>query len=161
MVEIHAAVARSRLLGHLPEDVRARLVPWMRVRTVRAGETLVHEGEPAGALFVVAAGTLVVSKSLGRDNEALVAWLGPGDHAGEIDLIDARAASASVSAESEAEIAVLDQRRMRQMLVTDKTLFLHVSKALFVDLARKVRSTNDRVRDAIAWGLDATGQGEG
>lgn len=158
MDRITDVVTCSRLFASLPEDAVKRLAPWMRLRDVEAGETLVVEGEPAGALLLVAGGTLLVSKSLGRQSEALVTRLGVGDHAGELDLIDAQAASASVVAESAATVVVLETRRMRQMLVTDRTLFGHVTRALFVDLSQKVRTTNDRVRDAIAWGLDATGQ---
>jgi CRP-like cAMP-binding protein len=161
MSEILRALSGSRLFAGLPEEDCTRLAGWMRIRGVEAGETLVVEGEPAGALFVVCQGTLLVSKDLGRASEALVSRLEAGDHAGELDLIDAGRASASVVSEGPAIVAVLDQRRLRQMLVTDRRLFSHVSRALFVDLAQKVRSTNDKVRDAIQWGLDAMGQTEG
>jgi hypothetical protein len=33
-----------------------------------------------------------------------------------------------------------------------------VARALYVDLADKVRQTNLRVRQTIAWGLEATGE---
>ena len=150
----------SRLFRTLPPDALARLVPWFRERQVAAGVTLVQEQQPAGALIVIASGTLIVCKSLERRAEALITRLGPGEHAGELDLIDAQMASASVASETACTLLVLDQRRIREMLVTDRVLFAHVARALFVDLSERIRKTNDRVRDAIAWGLDATGQSE-
>ena len=156
----HEILVRSRLFRTLPPEALARLAPWFRTRDVPAGVTLVQEGQPAGALFVVVEGTLIVCKSLERRSEALVGRLGPGQHAGELDLIDAQMASASVASETPCTLLVLDQRRIREMLVSDRVLFTHVARALFVDLSERIRLTNERVRNAIAWGLDATGQSE-
>ena len=156
----HEILAASRLFRTLPPDALARLVPWFRPREVGAGVTLVQEQQPSGALIVVSSGTLIVCKSIGRRSEAMVSRLGPGEHAGELDLIDSQMASASVATETACSLLVLDQRRIREMLVTDRVLFAHVARALFVDLSDRIRKTNDRVRDAIAWGLDATAQAE-
>lgn len=160
MLAVQESLVSSRLFRTVPPDAVARLVPWFRVREVGSGVTLVQEGQPAGALFIVAKGGLVVCKSLDRKAEALVTRLGPGHHVGEVDLIDAQMASASVASEVPTTLLVLDQRRLREMLVMDRVLFTHVARALFVDLSERIRNTNDRVRDAIAWGLDATGQSE-
>lgn len=151
-------LGRCPLFVTLPPEALDRLAPWFSVRRVRGGEVLIAEGLPSGGLVVVVSGSLVVAKAVPGHPEALVTRLGPAGHAGEVDLVDAEQASASVIAEGDGEVLVLDAQQMRRMLVSDRRLFAHVARALMVDLAGKVRDTNSRVRDAITWGLDATGE---
>ena len=158
MDDARAVLGRCPLFVTLPPDVLDRLAQWFTPRGVRAGEVIIAEGLPSGALVVVARGSLLVAKAVAGHPEALVSRGGPGGHAGEVDLVDAETACASVIAEGEGQLLVLDAQRLRRMLVSDRRLFAHVARALLVDLAGKVRTTNDRVRDAITWGLDATGE---
>ncbi len=158
MVDRRPLLAASPLFATLPPDAVDRLAGWFVSRPVIPGEVLIEEGEAASILLVVATGSLVVAKRVDGHPEALVTRIGPGGHAGEVDLVDDERASASVIAETSGTVLVLEAQRLRRMLVTDRRLFAHVARALLVDMAQKVRSTNDRVREAIAWGLDATGE---
>lgn len=151
------ALAKSELFGSMPAPLLERLAPWFTERGALRGEVLLHEGEGASRLFVIASGTVLVCKAVAGSTEALVARLGPGAHLGEIDLLDDEQATATVIMETEGTLLELDTERFRRMLVTDRALFAHVARGLFVDLATKVRRTNDKVRETIAWGLDATG----
>ena len=151
------ALARSTLFATMPESVVGRLAPWFAPRVVNKGEVLLTEGETAAKLYIVVAGTAVVCKRVHGVTEALVARVGPGAHLGEIDLVDAECATATVIMETPGALLELDSERFRRMLVTDRTLFSHVARVLFVDLAEKVRKTNEQVRQTIAWGLDAVG----
>ncbi len=151
-------LARTPLFGTLPEDVVLRLAPWFTPRRVAIGDVILTEGEPAAKLVIVVHGSLVVCKRVQGVTEALVARVGPGAHLGEIDLVDGEMATATVLAESDGEVLELDADRFRRMLVTDRPLFAHVARVLFVDLAEKVRVTNAQVRETIAWGLDACGE---
>ncbi len=150
-----------RLFANMPPSARERLAPWVVERRVSAGDVLIKEGEPAAGLFMLVEGEAVVCKQVSGATEALVTRVGVGDHLGEIDLLDAESATASVLMATDGRVLVLDIERLRRMLVTDRALFAHVAKALFVDLAEKVRQTNQRVRETIAWGLEATGETAG
>ena len=158
MVNHRAQLAACPLFATLPPDAIDRLAVWFVARRVSPGDVLIEEDREASLLLVVAAGSLVVAKRVDGHPEALVTRIGPGGHAGEVDLVDGDSACASVIAETSGTVLVLDAQRLRRMLVTDRRLFAHVARALLVDLALKVRRTNERVRDAIAWGLDATGE---
>lgn len=152
------ALARTALFGTLPDDALDRLAGWFELRPVLIGDVLLREGEPSARLYVVVSGSLVVCKQVHGVTEALVARAGPGAHLGEIDLVDGECATATVLAEADGEVLELDADRFRRMLVSDRPLFAHVARVLFVDLAEKVRVTNARVRETIAWGLDACGE---
>ncbi|MBM4366763.1 MAG: cyclic nucleotide-binding domain-containing protein [Deltaproteobacteria bacterium] len=158
MVDHRARLAACPLFATLPPEAIDRLGDWFVARPVTAGEVLIEEDRGASFLLVVATGSLVVAKRVDGHPEALVTRIGPGGHAGEVDLVDDERACASVIAETDGTVLVLESQRLRRMLVTDRRLFTHVARALLVDLAHKVRQTNERVRDAIAWGLDATGE---
>jgi CRP-like cAMP-binding protein len=153
-----STLASVRLFAALPSGARDRLVPWLVERPAAMGEVLIQEGEPAVGLFMIVEGQALVCKRVAGATEALVARVGVGDHVGEIDLLDAESATATVLMATDGRVLVLEVERLRRMLVTDRPLFTHVAKALFVDLAEKVRATNQRVRDTIAWGLEATGE---
>ncbi len=158
MVDTRVRLAACPLFATLPPEAIDPLAGWFVARPVSAGEVLIEEGQSARVLLVVSEGSLVVAKAVDGHPEALLTRIGPGGHAGEVDLVDDARASASVIAETAGIVLVLEAQRLRRMLVTDRRLFAHVARALLVDMVRKVRSTNDRVRDAIAWGLDATGE---
>ncbi len=154
----HERLARSALFGTLPDEVLERLAGWFELRDVRIGDVLLREGMPSARLLVVVSGSLVVCKQVQGVTEALVARVGPGAHLGEIDLVDGEYATATVIAESDGQVLELEAERFRRMLVSDRPLFAHVARVLFVDLAEKVRHTNAQVRETIAWGLDACGE---
>jgi CRP-like cAMP-binding protein len=153
-----ARLSVVRLFAGLPPAVMERLLPWLEERRVGVGEVLIREGEPSASLFMLVEGDALICKRVAGSTEALVARVGMGDHLGEIDLVDAQSAAASVIMSTDGVVLVLDVERLRRMLVTDRPLFSHVAKALYVDLADKVRQTNLRVRQTIAWGLEATGE---
>ena len=155
-MSLQAALSGSSLFGQLPDELLVRLAPWCEQRLVRAGDVLLTEGESASRLYVLVSGQAVICKNVG-EADALVARLGPGAHLGEIDLLDAETATATVIMETDGEVVQLDAARFRQMLVRDRQLFSHVARVLFADLAERVRRTNERVRATIAWGLDAAG----
>ncbi len=154
-----AALRASVLFGTLPQPVLAQLAEWFVLRPTTAGEVLLREDEESARLYVVASGRVVVCKGVVGVTEALVARVGPGDHLGEIDLVDGQTATATVIAEEDGVVIELAADRFRRMLVSDRPLFAHVARVLLTDMAVKVRRTNERVRETIAWGLDACGDG--
>src|SRR5262245_59621112 len=68
----------------------------MKERTFRAGQEIAVEGHSGIGFFLIADGTATVSQG-GEER----AKLGPGDHFGEITLIDDCVRTASVTADSE------------------------------------------------------------
>jgi CRP-like cAMP-binding protein len=69
------------------------------------GTTLVREGEPGSEAFLIVEGT--ASVTIG-DRE--IALLGPGDHFGELALLDVAARQATVTALTPLEVLVLGRR---------------------------------------------------
>jgi len=73
--------------------------------TVRAGKSLVTEGETGHEFFVIVSGTAKVLRH-GRK----IATVGPGDAFGELALLERAPRNATVVAETDMEVVVLAQR---------------------------------------------------
>ncbi len=151
-----ASLAKIPLFSAMSDEERARLAPWLTVHEAEPGEVLLWEGRPHGSLFVLERGRVVVTKQIRGETEAVLVHLEAGAHFGEIDLIDGRNASASVTAEQPCRLLVLEQQQLRDILATDERLFGSFAWALLQDLAVKLRRTNQKLQETIIWGMDAT-----
>ncbi|MGH7539655.1 MAG: cyclic nucleotide-binding domain-containing protein [Gemmatimonadota bacterium] len=95
-----------------------------------AGDTVIREGEPGDSFFVTVSGQARVlsgSKTLHR--------LIPGDHFGEISLLDGGPRSASVVADTPLSLLRLPRASFLKLVRDDADL----ARALLASLARTVR----------------------
>jgi CRP-like cAMP-binding protein len=81
--------------------------------TADAGEVLCEEGSQGHEFFIIVKGTAAVRRK-GRK----VATLGPGKYFGELALLDRQPRSASVVAETEMVLLVLEQRHFLGLIDT-------------------------------------------
>jgi CRP/FNR family transcriptional regulator/CRP/FNR family cyclic AMP-dependent transcriptional regulator len=94
-----------------------------------ARHTVVREGSTGEEVWMVIEGELTVRRG-GEE----VAKLGPGDHFGELSVIDARPRDASVVATTPVELLVIGRRRFWAMLEGSPTLL----RKVLVDLAGRL-----------------------
>jgi CRP/FNR family cyclic AMP-dependent transcriptional regulator len=95
-----------------------------------AGDTVIQEGEPGDAFFVAVSGQAKVVSG-GKTLHKLI----PGDHFGEISLLDGRPRSASVVAETPLSLLRLPRTSFLRLVKEDADL----ARALLASLARMVR----------------------
>jgi CRP-like cAMP-binding protein len=91
-----AALQRVPLFSELSPDEVQQIALLFKERHFAAGETVVKEGSEGAAFFVIDSGEAAVSVA-GKDRAALQ----PGDHFGEIALIDEGVRSATITATTE------------------------------------------------------------
>jgi CRP/FNR family cyclic AMP-dependent transcriptional regulator len=84
---------------------------------VPKGKMLVEEGRVGLEFFIIVTGKAVVTR-----NGKRVATLGPGDHFGEMALLDRHPRSASVVSETEMDLLVLSQRQFNGVLSSVPTI---------------------------------------
>jgi CRP/FNR family transcriptional regulator, cyclic AMP receptor protein len=99
--------------------------------TVRDGTDLVREGEHGRHLYVLVDGTARVVRG-GRK----VATLGPGDFFGELALRSGAPRTATVTAESELTVMVLDPRRFEVVMEQEPG----VARAVMSTMAERLRA---------------------
>ena len=95
-----------------------------------AGDTVIQEGEPGDAFYVTVSGQAKVVTG-GKTLHRLI----PGDHFGEISLLDGRPRSASVVAETPLSLLRLPRNSFLRLVKADADL----ARALLASLARMVR----------------------
>src|SRR6201987_3283745 len=75
------------VLASLPPEERRGLVAGLRRRSYHRDEVIVHQGDPADTLHLVAAGHVSVRVTLPGGEFVVVAIFGPGDAFGELALV--------------------------------------------------------------------------
>ena len=98
------------MLDPLGPELKRKLAPRLKVLDAAAGEQIVHEGDPATAMYLIANGLVSVYRS-DRDLGVTVelAKLGAGDNFGEMSLITGSPRSANVSAIEDTRLLLIDQ----------------------------------------------------
>ncbi len=76
----------------------------MVLQRVRAGEVVIQEGETGSSFYIVAGGTLLVTKRDDRGDRVRLAKLGEGDFFGEMAILSGSARLATVTAETDVEL---------------------------------------------------------
>ncbi len=127
-----AALRKVSLFEELDDRELERLATEFKERTFPAGASVVSEGASGAAFFVITDGEATVSV---RGDER--ARLGPGDHFGEIALLDEGVRSATVVANTELRCYGLTPWEFRPFVDAHP----QVAWKLLQALARRLRTT--------------------
>jgi len=101
-----------RIDGHHLRRVLERSVP----RKTAAGEVIVHQGDPADALYVIVTGKFEVTVPLADGTRRVVRMLGAGTTFGEIAVLDGAPRNADVTSSIDGEVLVLSSNDLRYAL---------------------------------------------
>ncbi len=133
---VMAELRRVDLLRGLDDDVLERLCERVLVADHEPGEAVLEEGSDAAGMHLVFSGTAVVE----RDGVPL-AVIGPGDHVGEIALLDGKPRMATVRAHDRVRTGFLTSKDFLDMLESSPELALE----LLVALAARFRRVEERL----------------
>lgn len=113
-------------------------------REFSAKASIIRQGDPAGELNYIIAGSVTVLLEDDKGHEIVLAYLNPGDFFGEIGLFNEDASrSALVRARTVCEIAQISYPKLRSL--TD--LYPDLIIAMTTQLARRLRNTNRKLGD--------------
>ncbi len=140
-----ALLSSVELFSGLPEEALDQLSRAVKLEYYDGGERLVTEGETGDSLFVLARGSVMISKAgtaIGTTAVAL-AILKEGDYFGEMSLLTGTPRSASVIAEGAVEVFVLDRDAFAPVLEQDPA----IAEVLSKQLAERLAATQARFED--------------
>jgi thioredoxin reductase (NADPH) len=100
-------------------------------RRIRAGEVLVEPGERNVPFFVVTAGQIEIVRPSGT-SETLVIVYGPGQFAGEINMLSGRPAILRVRASQSGEVIEVAREQLLALVQTDSELSELIMRAFIV-----------------------------
>lgn len=112
-----SALASVGLFSELSKGQQRSLARLMTCVEVPAGRTLTTEGEPGREFMIIVDGQASVRRG-GR----LVATLGAGDFLGEMSLIAGTPRSATVTAEADMVVEILNRREFSSLLDQSPTV---------------------------------------
>jgi CRP-like cAMP-binding protein len=146
------------LFKDVDESTLVALWPSFRERRVRRGEVLFRAGEPGEELFLIRAGSVVVSKPVTGRVEQVLTRLGPGEVFGEMCVFgDEEKRSATIQAEEDTLLLGLHRDNLNRFIESSPRdaakFFLEMIRVSF----KRLRDASDLVAEVTRWGLEATG----
>jgi len=150
-------LSEARIFKNIAAPELAVFGSSLRERTLRKGQLLFREGDPGEEMFLVQRGTIVISKGVTGRVEQVLARIGPGDFFGEMSLFDRAPRSATVQAETDAVLLVLDRETLRRLTEQSPRAAAAFFQALVHVFIERLRASGDLVAEVTRWGLEATG----
>jgi CRP-like cAMP-binding protein len=139
------------LLKQIPLFSEFKAVELMNVSMVAerkrfaAGETIVQERAKGDSLCVIKSGRVKVCKADSSGEDHLLAFLEPGEYFGEISLLDRAPRSASVYADTDAEILVIKAADFHNLIAANKEIERKFYKSFSKVLCERLRITNENL----------------
>ncbi len=114
IVEVDA-LSRIPVFSDLPRSAFLEVLDRVQLRSVRAGETIVSEGEDAQAMYAVARGAVRVERRLASGAVRSLAQMGEGEFFGEMALFCRGPRLATVTAVRDSVLLELDRALVEQL----------------------------------------------
>lgn len=139
--------ALQGITGEMNDLERARLAGVMERRAFAVGETLVSDGQPLDALWIVGSGKIELS--LGKLD---LGALGMGESFGELAVLEPSRASFDARALEPTTMLVLDHAALSTLRSKDEKVASLLLRGLIERLSTRVRSCNTQVVEGEAHG---------
>ncbi|MCB8822612.1 cyclic nucleotide-gated ion channel [Microvirga rosea] len=117
-------VARVPLFSDLSVDEVASIMHRLRSQSCSPGEIIVHKGEHAHAVYLIASGEVEVVVP-GEDVR-----LGPGDFFGEHGVLERRRRTVTVRAVTPCKLLVLDADDLHQLIAENPAMARHIGQKM-------------------------------
>lgn len=150
-------LASLDVFAECPDDAMDALAAIAEVGTLEPGEILFEEGDPATAAFVIASGSMRISKAVLVDSDRTLAVLHAGTFFGEAGVIDASPRSATATAVGDCELVALPREPMRGWLAAHPASGVTVLNHLGRQMMVRLRAMNEFLKETVTWGLEVSG----
>jgi CRP-like cAMP-binding protein len=134
------------ILGELDDDDVDWILEISSREEILAGTTLIREGEPIDAVYILLEGELSVSTQATDGGE--IALLHSGEVVGEMSFVDTRPPSATVRAKQDSLVLALPRSELAAKLRQDVGFASRFYRALAVLLSNRLRVTVNQLRHA-------------
>ena len=111
-----AFLSQVTLFAQAEPEALARLAPLLKLRRYRRGETVFHEDDPPGSLFLVKSGLVKVQLSSSEDKHLTIAWVRPLNFFGTISSVKGVPRPEAAVALEPTETLVLQREDLRAFL---------------------------------------------
>ena len=133
-------VRRVPLFSTLSDEQAAQVAEAVTKRRFKRGEFIVEQGQKTNTLFILLTGRARVMMANGS-REVILATLQPGDHIGEMSLIDNAPHSASVRADIQTDTLALSRTDFMNCLPDGSSL----TYAIMYGLVQRLRQADRQI----------------
>jgi len=126
------------LLEGLSTERQRALAPHLRIHPFKKGDHLIEKGSPRRDLGFLLEGSARIVEYTPTGREIDLGLIRPGDHFGELALIDQQPRSASLIAQEPGKLALLPEAQARELILHEP----HVAERIMQRLAQALRAAN-------------------
>ncbi len=155
--ETAAFLKAVRLFQEFAEPELLAFADRLGERALRRGQVLFREGDAGEEMFVIRRGTVLVSKAVTGHVEQVLARMGAGDFFGEMSLFGRSPRSATIQAETEVTLLVLDRDNLNLLIEVNPRAAAAFFRSLVHVFIERLRESGNLVAEVTRWGLEATG----
>ena len=148
---------KDSLFDRMDADEEKLVMEKFKKVNVKSGEYVFKENESGKTLYIVEKGTVSLKKLIINDYEKTLFIATEGLVFGEFSFIDGKERSASAFAEKDSNLLSLKREDFDAFVKEHPLTGAKLYNNLLGTIARRLRMTNDAYRDAIRWGIEATG----
>ena len=131
------------------ESEYALLAPLLTEKQLTEGAAVFLESMPGEALYLIKSGTIRISKMLGEGEEKILVVLGPGDHFGEMAILDGSARAATARVLEQVELMILRKADFESFSAAHPAIALKMIKNIVKDFCHKLHESNREIKDLV------------
>ncbi len=148
---------KDSLFNRMAEDEEKLVMEKFKKEDVKSGEYVFKENDSGDTLYIVEKGNVSLKKLIINDYEKTLFVATEGLVFGEFSFIDGKERSASAFAEKDSVLLSLQRKDFDAFIKEHPLAGAKIYNNLLGIIASRLRMTNDAYRDAIRWGIEATG----
>ncbi len=142
------ALRRVKILGEMNDQQLGRFAQFMEVENARQFHTIVKQGDPGDAMYLILEGELRVRQMIGGKETVLVTLMA-GEFFGDISLFDHGPRSADVVANNHSVLLKVSATNFQRLTQEAPELATPFLVAVCKTLTARIRADNKRLRDSI------------
>ncbi len=148
---------KDSLFDLMTEDEEKLIMEKFKKIDVTSGEYVFKENDSGDTLYIVEKGTISLKKLIIDDYEKTLFVATEGLVFGEFGFIDGKERSASAFAEKDCALLSLKRKDFDEFIKEHPLTGVKLYSNMLGTIISRLRMTNDAYRDAIRWGIEATG----
>lgn len=152
-----ANVSRWRLFADMTSADVDVVLSASEERVLVSGEELFRENDAGDSLWLLRSGRVEIFKGIRGDVDRVLASLAPGEVIGEMSFVDGSRRSAGARTTEASEFAVLSRGAFERVHRERPEVAAPFYRNLAAIMASRLRTTNELYREAVLFGIEATG----
>lgn len=134
------------IFGLLDDEEREALAQMMDTRDFKTGQTIFHNGDSGGEIFILRSGRVEVFIENTEGQKIVVSENEKGDVIGELSFLDGGSRTATALASEDTETLVMHRDRLLEFI--DK--HPHAAMDLLTAVGRRLRATDELLRTQVS-----------